>query len=108
VRNETQKATSVALYGTCLTAVREAGAAAEPLRVEITSFTDLIASGSRAVRHACRKGWTSLGTGYRLGRQALDVRAAVAVGAAGRWRVKNGSQADATVVLQLLCARLGI
>jgi hypothetical protein len=107
VRNGTQNATSVALYGTCLTAVREAGAAVEPLRVELTSFTDLVAPGSRAVRHACRKGWTSLGTGYRLGRPALGVRAAVAVGATGRWRVENGSQTDATVVLQLLCARLG-
>jgi len=106
VRNQTQRATRVALYGTCLTAVREAGAAVEPLRVEITSFTDLVASGSRAVRHACRSGWTSLGTGYRL-KPGLDVRAAVAVGRTGRWRVENTSQADVTVVLQLLCARLG-
>jgi len=106
VRNATQRPAAVALYGTCLTAVRAAGAAVEPLRVELTSFTDLVAPGSRAVRHACRKGWTSLGTGYRLGRPGLDVRAAIAVGTTGRWRVENGSQTDATVVLQLLCARL--
>jgi hypothetical protein len=40
VRNGTEKPTRVAVYGNCLTAVRGAGAAAEALRVEITSFTD--------------------------------------------------------------------
>jgi hypothetical protein len=107
VRNGTEKPTRVAVYGNCLTAVRAAGAAAEALRVEITSFTDPVAPGPRPIRHACRKGWLSLGTGYALGRPALDVTGAVAVGAAGRWRVENASSGDAKVLLQLVCGRLG-
>ena len=107
VRNGAEKPTRVAVYGNCLTAVRDAGGAAEALRVEITSFTDLVASGSRPLRHACRKGWLSLGTGYAVGRPALDVTGAVAVGAAGRWRVENTSGEVAKVLLQLVCGRLG-
>jgi hypothetical protein len=107
VRNGTEKPTRVAVYGNCLTAVRAAGAAAEALRVEITSFTDLVAAGSRQVRHICRKGWLSLGTGYSLRRPALDVTGAAAVGARGRWRVENASGEDAQVLLQLVCGRLG-
>jgi hypothetical protein len=106
-RNDTQKPQQVAAYGNCLTAVSAAGAAVRPLRVEITSFTDLIAPGSQAVRHVCRKGWISLGTGHKLGRPALEVRGGFAVGATGRWRVQNASSTDATAVLQLTCARLG-
>ena len=107
VRNAAAKPAAAVLYGNCLTAVRSAGAAAEALRVEITSFTDLVSPGSRAVRHACRKGWLSLGTGYALRRPELDVRAAAAVSAGGRWRVSNESADAATAVLQLVCARLG-
>lgn len=107
VRNGTQKPSRVDLYGNCLTALRPAGAAAEALRVEITSFTDLVRPGSRSVRHVCRKGWLSLGTGYALRRPVLDVDAAAAMGATGRWRVQNTASTDAKVVLQLTCGRLG-
>jgi CubicO group peptidase (beta-lactamase class C family) len=107
VHNGAGKPATAQLYGNCLTAVRPAGAAAEPLRVEITSFTDLVSPGARALRHACRRGWLSLGTGYALRGPDVDVRAAAAVGAGGRWRVSNGSADAATVVLQLVCARLG-
>ena len=107
LRNDMQKPQRVDVYGNCLTAVSAAGAAVEPLRVEITSFTDLIAPGSQEVRHVCRKGWISLGTGYKLGRPALDVRGGIAVGSTGRWRVQNASSTDATAVLQLTCAKLG-
>jgi hypothetical protein len=106
-RNDTPKPQRAAAYGNCLTAVSAAGAAVEPLRIEITSFTDLIAPGSQTVRHACRKGWISLGTGYTLGRPALQVRGGIAVGATGRWRVQNASTTGATAVLQLTCATLG-
>lgn len=107
VRNANGKPARADLYGNCLTAVRPADAAAEALRVEITSFTELVSPGAQAFRHACRKGWLSLGTGYALRGRALDVRAAVAVGAGGRWRVANRSGDAAKVVLQLVCGRLG-
>ena len=107
VRNASSKPATAELYGNCLTAVRPAGAAAEPLRVEITSFTDVLRSGTQPLRHACRKGWLSLGTGYALRGPELDVRASAAVGAGGRWRVANGSGGAAKVVLQLVCGRLG-
>jgi hypothetical protein len=107
VRNAAAKRATAEVYGNCLTAVRPAGAAAEPLRVEITSFTDLVSPGTQARRHACRQGWLSLGTGYALRGADVDVRGAAAVGAGGRWRVSNGSSDAATVVLQLVCGRLG-
>lgn len=107
IRNAGRRARDAVAYGTCLTVVRAAGTAAEPLRVEITTFTDPVNPGLQRIGHACRAGWFSLGAGYTTSSRAVTVPAAAAIDGRGKWSVANRSDSATTVGVQLVCGRLG-
>jgi hypothetical protein len=106
LRNSAAKAQTVALYGTCLTALRPPGAARERLHVKILSFRTPVHSGSQRAVESCPNGWASLAAGYAQRSQQTDVEGAAAIGAGGRWWVASKSDGQ-TADLQLVCGRLG-
>jgi hypothetical protein len=106
IGNAARRAARVVVHGSCLRPVGRAGSSLAPLRVRITTFADPAGAGLRSIGHRCRSGWVALGTGYSLRSAALRVEGAVALGRGGRWWVASRSS-QATVLLQLVCARLG-
>jgi hypothetical protein len=106
LRNTGSKAQSVALYGTCLTALRPHGAARERLHVKIMSFRTPLHSGDQRAVESCPTGWASLSAGYALRSPLAAVEGAAAIGTGGRWWVTSKADGQ-TADLQLVCARLG-
>jgi hypothetical protein len=106
VRNGGMKTQSVTLHGTCLTALRPAGALRERLHIRITTLRVPVHPGSQRIVHACATGWVSLAAGYVLRSPATTVDGAAAIGTAGRWWVASDAEGQSTADLELVCARL--
>jgi hypothetical protein len=106
VLNNGARARRIALYGNCLTVLREARARAQQLGTRITTFRDLAEPGSQSIGHRCPSGWVSLAAGYSLQSRLQTVRGAAAIMAGGRWRVENAAKVPALVELQLVCGSL--
>jgi hypothetical protein len=107
LRNNGSTVRSVTLYGTCLTALRPAGASPERLQVKITTFRVPLQAGSQRVVHSCPTGWVSLAAGYALPSPATTIDGAAAIGRSGRWWIASDAEGQPTADLQLVCARLG-
>lgn len=106
VRNGGATARSVTLYGTCLTALRPAGASRERLNVKINTFRVPLHPGSQRVVHRCPTGWVSLGAGYALRSPVTTIDGAAALGAGGRWWITSDAEGQTLADLQLVCGRL--
>jgi hypothetical protein len=106
LRNSGTKAQSVTLSGTCLTALRPAGASRERLFVRITTFRVPLHPGSQRVVRGCATGWVSLAAGYVLRSPATTIDGAAAIGTGGRWWVASDAEGQSTADLTLVCARL--
>jgi hypothetical protein len=106
LRNSGSKAQSVTLYGTCLTALRPAGASRERLYVRITTFRVPLQAGSQRVVQRCPAGWVSLAAGYALRSPATTIDGAAAIGRHGRWWIASDAEGQPTADLQLVCARV--
>jgi hypothetical protein len=105
LRNSGRRAHRAVAYGNCVTVVRSAGARPKPLRVKITTFTELVPAGRRRVGHVCPTGWFSLGVGYTARAPSVSVVGAATVDRGGRWWIENAA-GEAKVGLQLACGSL--
>jgi hypothetical protein len=107
LRNRGVKAQSVSLYGTCLAAVRSAGASREKLHVRIITFGRPVQPGSQRIVKRCPTGWISLTAGYGLRSPVTTINGAAAIGAGGRWWLASDAVGSTVVDVQLVCARIG-
>jgi hypothetical protein len=107
VLNGTSRARRVALYGSCATLARAAGAPLRRLHVEVLTFTVDVSAANQTFARRCRRGWFALAAGFSARSRLTRVDGAVAVGAGGRWTASNDADTPAAVDLQLTCARLG-
>jgi hypothetical protein len=107
LRNSATKAHSVTLYGTCLTALRPAGASRERLHVSFTTFHTPLHPRTQRIVRTCATGWVSLAVGYvLLGSPAATIEGVAAIGAGGRWSITNAAESQSTAALTLVCAQL--
>ena len=106
LRNIGTKAQSTTVYGTCVTALRPAGASRERLQVRITTFRTILHPGNQRVVRRCATGWVSLAVGFVLRSPATTIDGAAAVGASGRWWVASDAEGQSAADLKLVCARL--
>jgi hypothetical protein len=106
LQNTAMQAKRVAVYGGCLTLVREAGAPRERLHVQATTYRVLVHPGAQVVTRRCRPGWFSLRAGFSLRARPTTAAGAAAVAGGGRWSLVSDATTDTLADVQLACGRL--
>jgi hypothetical protein len=106
LQNTAMQAKRVAVYGGCLTLVREAGAPRERLHVQATTYRVLVHPGAQVVTRRCRPGWFSLRAGFSLRASPTTAAGAAAVAGGGRWSLVSDATTDTLADVQLACGRL--
>ena len=105
-QNTATQAKRVAVYGSCLTLAREAGAPRARLHVRATTYSVLVQPGAQVVTRRCRSGWFSLAAGFSLLARATNAAGAAAVAGGGRWALASDAATETLADIQLACGRL--
>ena len=106
IGNAGTRAHDVVVNGMCVTVLLAPEVERAKLSTTISTYTSVIAPGRHHVRHRCRSGWISLGTGYGLTPGAARVDGAAALATSGAWWVRNTADSPLTARLQVICARV--
>jgi hypothetical protein len=106
VASAAQRTRAVAVYGNCLTVLPVTSLTRARLTTKISTYTNVVAAGQHHFKHDCGGGWSALGAGYALGSGSLRIDGAAALGAGGRWWLRNNSTQPLQARLQVICAKV--